>query len=76
VSTEDELLVRHCGHILCRGFDRLHVAIIKITVGVREMSGCGVKAIGQQNFEIRAVLLMLANLRDVDTIESDVTRIE
>jgi len=58
------------------GVAGLHVARIEIPVRVREMRGCCIVAVGQESLEIRALIIVLARLRDGYDIESDITLTE
>jgi len=50
VPASDETSVSHCSYNRRRGIIWLHVASVTIPVGVREMCGCHIGAVGQESF--------------------------
>jgi len=58
-------------HGRTRGFTRYHPAIVTISVRVGEMCGCRIGAVGQESIQIRAIIIVLAGLRDCGAIEND-----
>jgi len=53
-----------------------HVASVTIRVGVRELCGCRIGAVGQESFKLRAIILVFARLRDSGAIENYVSKTE
>jgi len=76
VPTSDESPVTRGSHSRGRGIAWQHVASVAIPVGIREMCGSRIGAVGQESLEIRAIFTMLARLRDCGAIENDVTLTE
>ena len=76
VPTSDESPVIRGSHSRGRGIAGQHVASVNIPGGVREKRGCRIGAVGEENLEIRALIIVLASLRDCGAIESDVTLTE
>jgi len=47
-----------------RGIARQHAASVTIPAGVREMCGCSIGTMVQESLVIRAIIIVLARLRD------------
>jgi len=76
VPSSDESPVCVGVQIVGRGVVRLHVTSVDIPVRVSETCDCRFCAVGNDSLEIEAIMVMLARLRDVDAIESEVTLTE
>ena len=76
VPARDESPVSHGGYSRGREITREHDARVAIPVGVGEMCGCLIGVVGQESLEIRAIIIVLARLRDCGAIENNVTLTE
>jgi len=63
VPASDETSVSHGSHSRRRGIAWQNVASVTQPVGVREMCGCRIGAVGQESLEIRAIIIVVARLR-------------
>jgi len=73
VPANDESPIVRGSHIRGRGITGKHVASVTLTLVVREMRGCRIGAVDQENLEIRAIITVLARFLDCEAIESEVT---
>ena len=76
VPKSDEIPISCGSHSRGRVIAWQHVASVTIPVDVREICGSRVGAVGQENLEIRAIIIVLARLRDCGAIENDFTLTE
>ena len=73
VPTSDETSVSHGRYSRGRAIAWQHVANVALPVGVRKICGCRIGAVGQESLEVRAIIVVLAQLRDCGAIENDIT---